>query len=49
MTHVILLSFELLTKVELVGLQLHQPLPQLVGLLPEHRADGGEAIFKRPF
>lgn len=46
MTHVIFLSFKFLTEVKLVGLQLHQPLPQLVGLLPEHRSDGEEAIFK---
>lgn len=45
MTHVILLSFQFLTEVKLVGLQLYQPLPQLVGLLPEHRTDGEEAIF----
>lgn len=35
-TYIVLLSFEFLAKIELLGLQPHQPLPQLVGLLPEH-------------
>lgn len=33
-TYVILLSLEFLTQVKLLSLQRHQPLPQLVGLLP---------------
>lgn len=36
-TYVILLSLEFLTEVKLLSLECHQPLPQLVGLLPASR------------
>lgn len=41
MTYVVLLSFEFFTKIKLLSLQPHQPLPHLVGLLPKHKTTTG--------
>lgn len=37
-TYIILLSLEILSVIKLLSLQLHQPLPQLTGLLPFKQA-----------